>query len=359
VVKLFDPNVDKRELAAIKKVLYSGLWASGSGIANVKRFEDSFTRYVGCSESVAVNSGTAALHLALSLFDVKGKEVLVPSLTFVSTVHAVLYNGARPVFVDVEEDALCMDPADMQKKMTRNTAAVMPVHFGGMPCNLEPIRRAADDSKIAVIEDAAHACGTRFQGKKIGSHGHAVCFSFHPVKNLSMPTGGAVTLNGEQAGEWKKRLASGRWCGISDRHGVYYDISELGWNFYMNEFSAAIGLVQLKKLEMMNKKRKKIGKQYNKEIEIENKMPYSDECCYHLYWIRTKNRDEFIAKMNKSKIEVGVHYRPVHLMSFYKSDVKLPVTERVWPEIVTLPMHTNLKQADVDSVIENVNKHAR
>ncbi len=358
MIKLFDPNVGRRELEALRKVLYSGFWASGSGTGYVKEFEESFKQYIGCDECVGVNSGTAALHLGLSLFNVKGKEVLVPALTFASTAHAVLYNEAKPVFVDVEEETLCMDPNDMQEKINSNTTAVIPVHFGGMPCNLELIKKIADDNKIGIVEDAAHACGSRLKKKMIGTYTDVVCFSFHPVKNLSMPGGGAIALNGNDAKEWKRTLASLRWCGIDNRQGVYYDVPRLGWNFYMNEFSAALGLVQLKKLEMMNKHRRKIAKLYDSKIEIPNKTLYNEDCCYHLYWIRTKNRDEFIKTMGKNKIEIGLHYKPVHLMSFYKSDTKLPITEKVWPELVTLPMHTNLKEKDVRYIIDKVNEYA-
>jgi len=356
MIKLFEPNVDREELKAAEKVLNSRFWASGAGTGNVKEFEESFKRYLGCDECVAVNSGTAALHLALSLFDLKGKEVLVPSMTFASSVHAILYNNARPVFVDIEE-TLCIDPDDMQEKINANTAAVLPVHFGGLPCNLELIKKIASDNKISVIEDAAHACGSTFKNKKIGTHSQAVCFSFHPVKNLSMPIGGAIALNGKNSERWKRILASMRWCGIDDRRGVYYDVPRLGWNFYMNELSAAIGLVQLKKLERMNNYRRKIAKLYDSGLHVSHKMPYNEDCCYHLYWIRIKNRDHFIKKMNTNKIEVGLHYKPTHLMSMYRSEIKLPVTEKVWTEIATLPMHTNLQKKDVEYVIRKVNEY--
>ena len=153
-----------------------------------------------------------------------------------------------------------------------------------------------------------------------------------------------------------KNLKSLRWCGIDNRKGIFYDVPRLGWNYYMNEFSAAIGLEQLKKLEKMNERRKDIAKMYYHGIEIDGKMPISDDSSYHLYWIRTKKRSGFINFMNKCNIEVGVHYRPVHLMSGYRSAISLPVTESIWPEIVSIPMHVNLSNSQVNYIIEKINE---
>ena len=154
---------------------------------------------------------------------------------------------------------------------------ILPVHFGGLASNIDKIQKICAKSKIFLVEDAAHASGSKFHGKKIGTHGSAVCFSFHPVKNLAMPTGGAITLNGQKNGEFKKILQSKRWCGISSRKGVEYDVSTLGWNYYMNEFSATIGLEQLKKLDRLNSKRKQIAKRYFNEIKFDIPDDYSSE----------------------------------------------------------------------------------
>ena len=290
------------------------------------------------------------------LLDIKNKEVLVPSLTFVSTVHAVLYSGAKPVFVDVNRDTLCLDTEDLKKKISKKSSLIIPVHFGGIPCDLDEIRKISHQHGIEVIEDAAHACGSKFSGKKIGTHNEIICFSFHPVKNLSMPTEGAITLNGKFAKKRKNMLNSLRWCGIDNRKGVFYDVPRLGWNYYMNEFSAAIGLKQLKKLETMNSRRRSVAKMYHKGISFEHKSPISKDSCYHLYWICIKNRSEFIKFMNKSNIEVGVHYKPVHLMSAYKRSTSLPVTESLWTELVSIPMHANLTDFQVKYVIEKINE---
>ena len=355
-IKLFDPVVTGKEIRYIKDILKSGFWASGAGTGYVLDFEKKFQKYIGAKECVAVNSGTAALHLALSTMNLENQEVIIPSLSFVSTAHAVLYNKAKPVFVDVDPKTLCLDVTEVEKKITKKTKAILPVHFAGIPANLAYLTKLARDSKINLIEDASHACGAKYGGKKIGTHNEIICFSFHPVKNLSMPTEGAITLNGKFAKKRKNMFNSLRWCGIDNRKGVFYDVPRLGWNYYMNEFSAAIGLKQLKKLETMNSRRRSVAKMYHKGISFEHKSPISKDSCYHLYWICIKNRSEFIKFMNKSNIEVGVHYKPVHLMSAYKRSTSLPVTESLWTELVSIPMHANLTDFQVKYVIEKINE---
>ncbi len=300
IIKLFDPIVGKNEEFAIIKTLKSKFWASGAGTGNVLKFEQEFNKYVKSKKCVAVSNGTAALHLALSLIDIKNKEVILPSLSFVSTAHAVIYNGGIPVFVDVDPNNLCIDPNEIEKNVNTKTKVILPVHFAGMSCELDKIRRICNNHNITMVEDAAHAAGTTYKNRKIGSHGTAVCFSFHPVKNLAMPTGGAITLNNDRSEAFEKILKSMRWCGISNRKGVQYDVTKPGWNYYMNEFSAAIGLVQLKKLDRMNNVRRSIANRYSKEINLEEKMPFNKECSYHFYWIIVKNRDKFMKKMSNN-----------------------------------------------------------
>ena len=277
-IKLFDPLVERRDKLAMLKVLKSKFWASGSGIGYVAKFEENFNKYIGSKQSISLNSGTAALHLALSLFNIKNQEVILPSLSFVSTAHAVLYNGGKPIFVDVDPQTLCIDPEAIKKAISKKTRVILPVHFGGMPSDLDEILNLCKQHDIKLIEDAAHAVGSIYNNKKIGTHGNAVCFSFHPVKNLAMPSGGAITLNNENKNKLQI-LKAKRWCGITNRKGVKYDVKELGWNYYMNEFSAAIGIEQLKKLDKMNKKRRQIAHRYSKEIELDLKMPFNKNCC--------------------------------------------------------------------------------
>ncbi len=334
MIKLFSPNVDGLEQRAVDEVLFSGNWASGAGTENVRLFERKLGFYLGCKEVVAVNSGTAALHLALSLLDIKGKEVILPALSFVSTANAILYNGGIPVFGDVEEDTLCLDNDKLP--MTNNTTCVIPVHFGGMKCKI--------DMNIPQVEDSAHRI-------ERNNDFDLACYSFHPVKNLAMPTGGAIASN-----EDLEPLRARRWCGITDRVDDKYDVKELGWNYYMNEISAAIGLVQLEKLDEMQEKRRLIARKYHAYLH-HIKMPYNQDCSYHLYWIRVKNREQFRKKMLEAGIETGTHYIPIHYFDLYKKYfTNLPITEKVMQEIVTLPMHTNLTDNDIDHIIKTANK---
>ena len=354
-IKLFDPAIDEREIKKAVKTLMSGFWASGAGGGQVQEFEENFKKFINSKSCVSVNSGTAALHLAAALCDIKGKEVILPSLSFVSTAHAIMYNGGIPVFVDVNPHTLCIDPEEIKKKISKKTRCIIPVHFGGMPADIKKIQKLSN-SNIMIIEDAAHACGSEFNGKKIGSHGDFVCFSFHPVKNLAMPTGGLISINNHNYKKITEDLKSKRWCGISNRKYADYDVDKIGWNFYMNELSAAIGLVQLQKIKKMNNKRKSIAKIYDKELNVSKKIPFTSTCVYHLYWICVKNRESFRRKLLEKGIETGTHYKPIHQMSLYKKSVKLPITEKIGKEIVTIPIHPNLTGSQIDYIVKTINR---
>ena len=354
-IKLFDPAIDEREIKKAVKTLMSGFWASGSGGGQVQEFEKNFKKFINSKSCVSVNSGTAALHLAAALCDIKGKEVILPSLSFVSTAHAIMYNGGIPVFVDVNPHTLCIDPEEIKKKISKKTRCIIPVHFGGMPADIKKIQKLSN-SNIMIIEDAAHACGSEFNGKKIGSHGDFVCFSFHPVKNLAMPTGGLISINNHNYKKITEDLKSKRWCGISNRKYADYDVDKIGWNFYMNELSAAIGLVQLQKIKKMNNKRKSIAKIYDKELNVSKKIPFTSTCVYHLYWICVRDRNFFRKKLLEKGIETGTHYKPIHQMSLYKKSVKLPLTEKIANEIVTIPIHPNLTGSQIDYIVKTVNR---
>jgi len=355
-IKLFDPVVTSSEKNALVNVLSSKFWASGSGSGLVSKFENKIKKYLKSDACIAVNSGTAALNLAFSLFNIKNKEVILPSMSFVSTAHCIIENGGIPIFVDIDPKTLCIDPEKIKHVISKKTAAIIPVHFGGMPCKLNEIHEISKTHKLHVIEDAAHAIGTKFNRKKIGTHSNVVCFSFHPVKNLAMPTGGLISINDKNHKKLRDVLFSRRWCGITNRHGTDYDVKELGWNYYMNEFSAAIGLEQLKKLEKLNKIRKKIAKKYSIELNVQSKMPYDVNCSYHLYWILVKNRKKFRKQLSDSGIETGTHYKPIHLMNMYKISSSLPITEKIGKQIVTIPIHPNLKSSEINKIIFTINQ---
>ena len=354
-IKLFDPYIDDTEKNAVEKVLKSHYWASGSGQGYVKKFEDKFSQYVAAKESVAVNSGTSALNLALSMYDIKNKEVILPSLSFVSTANAVIENGGIPKFVDIDESTLCLDPDKISKAISKKSRIILPVHFAGLGADLKEISNISRKSELVCIEDAAHAAGTKIGKSKIGSNGELVCFSFHPVKNLAMPTGGLISINRKDHKDIARILKEKRWCGIKNRIGSDYDVEQVSGNHYMNEFSAAIGLVQLKKLDKTNLYRRKIARKYFKEICLENKMPFENGCSYHFYWIRVKNRKEFRKKLANKGVETGTHYKPIHTFSFYQSGTKLSTTEKIGREIVSLPTHPNLSEYDVEKIIRVVN----
>ena len=249
-IKLFDPKIDFIEKRNVESVFDSHNWASGSGSKFVNLFEKKFIAYTGAKSGIAVNSGTAALHLAVSsIFKEKG-EIIVPSLSFVSTAHCVKYSGHKVIFSDIDPLTGCIDPIDIEKKITKKTQAIIPVHFGGLSSNLKEISNIAKTHNIPIIEDASHAAGTTYNKKRIGSHSDLVCFSFHPVKNLAMPSGGFITINSNNYNYLKNNIQTKKWCGISNRTGSDYDVKDFGWNYYMNEFSAAIGLAQLNKFEI-------------------------------------------------------------------------------------------------------------
>jgi dTDP-4-amino-4,6-dideoxygalactose transaminase len=355
-IKLFDPSIGEEESKSLEHVLKSKMWASGTGQGKVLEFENKFREYVNSKTCIAVNSGTAALNLALSISDIKNKEVILPSMTFVATANAVIINGGKPVFVDVDPNTLNIDFEKIEDSISKKTKVILPVHFGGLPCVLDKIHSIAKKYNIKIIEDAAHASGTRYKNKKIGSHGMAVCFSFHPIKNLAMPTGGLISINDQNYKKIRELLLARRWCGITNRKGADYDVNEIGNNYYMNEFSATIGLIQLKKLDKLNSIRRKIAKRYYEEIKLNTKMPYDKNCSYHLYWILVKNRNKFRKKLSEFQIETGIHYKPVHTFRLYKSKTKLKNTENIGKNVVTIPCHPNLKDTDVDKIIKLTNK---
>ena len=354
-IKLFDPYTDKSEKIAVKRVLDSQFWASGAGTGEVQKFEEEFSKYIDSKRCVALNSGTAALNLALSMYDIKNKEVILPSLSFVATANAVIENGGIPKFVDIDKDTLCVDPEKISKAISKKTKVILPVHFGGLASNLTEISKLCREHKIHLVEDAAHAAGSSYRNKKIGSHGELVCFSFHPVKNIAMPTGGLISINRNDYKKVARILKEKRWCGITNRKGVDYDVKNIGWNYYMNEFSAAIGLAQLKKLDRTNNQRRKIARKYSDEISLENKMHFDKGCSYHFYWIRVKNRTKFRKILSEKGIETGIHYKPIHTFSLYKSKIRLPITEDVGKDIVTLPTHPNITGDDIEKIIKTVN----
>jgi len=367
IIPIFKPSMSNVEVAAIKKVLFSGWLGLGP---KTQEFEEKFADYSGVKYAVGLNSGTAALHLALKVLNLKpGDEVITTALTFVSTNHAILYNGAKPVFADIYEDTMTLDVEDINRKITKKTKVILPVHYGGHPADLDEIMGIAKENNIRLIEDAAHACGARYKGQIVGSFGDLTCFSFHAVKNLSVGEGGMITTNNKRFAERLKRL---RWLGINkttwDRsknkkaYNWEYRVDEVGFKEHLDDIHSAIGLVQLKKLERLNRRRQEIVNFYNKAL---NKIkwintpvdrPYVKNS-HHLYVIKVppEIRGRLIDYLAKRGVSTGVHYFPNHLYKVYKPyRVSLPVTEDVYRRIITLPLYPDLRSSQLETIINAI-----
>jgi len=365
IIPVFKPSVGKEEIKAVAEVIKSGWLGLGP---KTQEFEKKFAEYVGSKYAIATNSCTAALDLSLKALGINSGEVLVPSLTFAATANVALYNNAKPVFVDVYEDTLTMDVDDLKRKITRKTKAIIPMHYGGHPCEMDEILEIARDKGIPVIEDAAHACGAEYKGKKIGSLSDVTCFSFHPVKNLSTGDGGIVTTNDKKLYERIKKL---RWFCINkstfertsgEGYTWYYEIDGLGYKYHMNDVMAAIALVQLKKLDRNNRKRRKIATFYTKRLKKLSWLETPVEKSYvksswHLYVIKVEARDALISYLDKNGISTSVHYMPVHLHPFYRKlglKANVPVTEKVWKKLITLPIFPDLTRKDQERIIRTI-----
>jgi perosamine synthetase len=365
MIPLFRPHVGKEELKAIEHSFQTGWIGYGP---KIKEFEDKFSAYTNARYSIGLNSATAALHLALQGLGIKaGDEVIIPALTFASTAHVVMYLNAVPVFADIREDTLCIDPEDIKRKLTPRTRAIIPVHYSGHPCEMDKILELAKERNLAVIEDAAQATGAEYRGRKIGSlESSATCFSFEAKKNLTTGEGGMLTTNNE---ELAKRVKLLRWVGIDKstearsrgkNYSWYYEVIDLGYKYHMNDIQAAMGIVQLSKLDQMNGRRREIVNAYNEAFSKVPQVTRPTEkdhvkSAYWSYVIQVDDRDGLIRHMNENGVSAGVHYMPIHMHPFYrKFTADVPVTERVWKRLVTLPLFVDLTDEDVQKVIETV-----
>jgi len=369
MIPLFRPWVGKEEIEAVTEVINSGWLGMGP---KTQEFEEKFAKYVGADYAVALNSGTAALDLAVKALGIKSGDILVPSLTFAATANAALYNNAKPVFVDSTEDTNCMSVDDMREKFTEDTKTVIPVHYGGHPCDMDEIMEFARSKKIAVIEDAAHAAGAEYKGKKIGSIADITCFSFHPVKNLATGDGGMITTNDKKIYEVVKKM---RWFCINKstferakgRYSWYYEIDGLGYKHHMNDVIAAICLVQLKKLDEANEIRRKIVQKYMKGFKDLDWMKLPAEKSYvksswHMFVPKVQNRDGLVEHLTNLDISCGVHYLPLYMHPFFsdlisKGKIKTantPVVDRIWRNIITMPLFPGLSDDDLQKIIDVV-----
>lgn len=358
------PYVGREELDAVGRV-FSSRWL---GMGSVTQdFEQKLREFLGAKHVIAVSTGTAALHLALAALELEsGDEVVVPSLTFVSCVQAILAVSAHPVFCDVDEDTLNMDMDDVSRRITRRTKAIMPVHFGGSVCEMEKLLTMAPDKKIRIVEDAAHAFGSTYKGRMAGTLGDLNCLSFDPIKNITCGEGGAiVTDDDELAG----RVRPGRTLGISEdtwsrlgkKQPWYYEVTTQGYRYHLSDINAAIGLEQLKRFSKFKQQKQAIVKSYDESFReisglrliqrnVEETFPF-------FYIVRVVNgrRDALMNHLREKGIATSVNYIPNHLQPLCADfRVRLPATERLYDEILTLPLYFEMSSADVGEVIDGV-----
>jgi perosamine synthetase len=363
MIPVSKPSIGKEELAAVKKVFDSGWLGMGS---SVKEFEDEISKFLGGSTVIAVNTGTTAIHLALDALGInEGDEVIVPSLTFVATIQAITATGATPVFCDIEPDTLNIDVKDVARKITARTKVVIPVHYRGLPCDMDGLTAVAKKNNVKIVEDAAHAFGSHYKGKPIGSFGDITCFSFDPIKVVTCGEGGAIAIRDSSLASLiqKKRILGidkDTWSRYKHERSWFYDVLVPGYRYHMSNINAAIGLVQLKKFKKLNAKRIKIAKRYDRELgKIDGlellKTDYKD-IAFFMYIIKVKNnRDGLMKHLKEKGIDSGIHYIPSHLFTLYKGfATKLPATEKVWEEILTLPLYPDLTAAEQTKVISSI-----
>jgi len=364
VIPVQRPYLGQEELTAVAKV-FDGRWL-GKG-AVTQEFEKRLREFLGAEHVLAVNTGTAALHLALTALGLgPGDEVIVPSLTFVSSAQAVLAVGARPVFCEVNEDTLTIDVHDVGRRVTARTRAVMPVHYGGLVCDMEALLPFAREKQIWVVEDAAHAFGSSYKGRRVGTLGDVTCFSFDPVKNISCGEGGAVVTDNEDLAH---RLLPVRNVGIKkdswDRQDGtrdwFYEVVTPGYRYQLSNLNAAIGLEQLKRFAVFKARKQEIVRRYDRAFTDVGRLRLLsrnlDEVFPFFYVVRVlgQRRDALIEYLREREIGAGVHYIPNHLQPLFADcRVPLPTTERLFEEIITLPLYFEMTDAEVEAVIAAV-----
>ncbi len=351
----------EEELLQVKEAFDYGYF----GLAyKVNEFEEELQKYLNTDrEVIAVNTGTSALHIALDAIGVsEGDEVIMPSFTFVATAQAVTSCGGTPVFCEIDDKTMLMDLEDVKAKITDKTKAIIPVHYSGAPCDMDNLIALCKEKGIRLIEDAAHAIGSEYNGKKIGSFGDITCFSFDSIKVMTCGEGGAVVTDDKDVAETirKKRL-----LGI-DRKSMHvkdwkkrswiYDVPLSGYRYHMSNINAAIGLAQIKKLDKFIEKRRHICELYNEYLgeldEIKTPVYDASTIAPFMYVIRVKDgkRDALKSFLMENEIESGISYIPCHRFNLYQRDDSLPVTENIFTEILSLPIHFELSDEDVAEV---------
>jgi len=364
------PSIAREEIKEVADTLKSGWLSTGP---RTQKFEEDFAYYTGAKYAVGLTSCTAALHMALLAHGVgRGDEVIMPSFTFASCANMAINVGARPIFVDIKADSFNIDPESIKKNITSKTKAIIPVHYGGQACDIEEIKKIAKDSNnIVVIEDAAHALGGEYRGKRIGSSGNTTCFSFYPTKSISTGEGGMLTTNNKRIADFVRinrlhGMSKDGWKRYSRKGSWKYEIKSAGWKYNMFDIQAALGIQQLKKLDGFIETRNKYAKMYNDGLaDIRGIVtPYESLDTLHarhLYPILLEefDRDTFIELLAKKNIGTSVHFIPLHTQPLYKNKFgyrrgDFPVTERVFKSIVSLPLFPKMTQGDIKYVISSI-----
>jgi perosamine synthetase len=364
------PFLGPEELAAVSGV-FDSRWLGMGAVSS--QFETRIREYLGVKHVLAVNTGTSALHLALAALDLPfGAEVIVPSLTFVASVQAILAVGARPVFCEVDPDTLNINVADALARITPQTRAIMPVHFGGLPCDMDRLLPEARKRGLSVVEDAAHAFGSAYKGRRVGTLGDVTCFSFDPIKNITCGEGGAVVTNDDDiaARVLPKRLLgidNDTWTRQKHQRNWSYNVATVGFRYHLSNINAAIGLQQFARLDQFRARKQTIVGRYD---EAFRNLPglalvrHDPDTFPFFYVVRILNRrrDALIASHKEKGIGTGIHYIPNHLQPLFAGrGPALPVTEKLFAEIVTLPLYFEMTDDDVDRVIAETTaflKHA-
>jgi dTDP-4-amino-4,6-dideoxygalactose transaminase len=361
MIPIAKPIISDEEIEEVTKVLRSGFIAQGPKVAE---FEEKFAKYVGTIHAVTTSSGTTALHLALLAAGIgPGDEVITTPFTFAATGNSIIYVGAKPIFVDIDSDTYNINPKMIDEAVTDETKAIMPVHLYGQPAEMDLINSIAKDHELLVIEDAAQAHGATYKGNKTGRLGDMGCFSFYPTKNMTTSEGGIITTDIEEIAEKSRVL---RAHGESERYTHVF----LGYNFRMTDIAAAIGIVQLNKLDEFNKRRITNAKYLTEHINEINgiKPPYvasNVKHVFHQFTIRVERskRDELMRFLNNRGIGTGIHYpKPIYEQKAYQElgfRASCPEAELASSEVISLPVHPSLEEKDLKKIVSTLNEASK